>query len=141
MRLTSSFIAGTLFAIGLAIAGMTEPDNIIGFLDFFGDWKAELMFVMGGAVITLAVVKRFTASQRHPVFDVKFRIPTRRDVNPALVGGAAMFGIGWGLGGLCPGPAIASLATFEPDVLIFIAAMALGMTAHTKLERHLEKGN
>ena len=120
---------------------MTQPDNIIGFLDIFGNWKAELMFVMGAAVLTLFFLKRLTLNQRHPVFDVKFRIPTRRDINPALIGGAALFGIGWGLGGLCPGPAIASLATFEPDVFLFVAAMAVGMTAHTKWERHLEKGN
>ena len=141
MRLTSSFIAGMLFAIGLAISGMTNPDNILGFLDIFGDWKAELILVMGGAVVTLAAVKQLTASQRQPVFDVKFRIPTRRDVNASLLGGAAMFGIGWGLGGLCPGPAIASIATLEPDIFIFLAAMAAGMLAHTKMEKHLEKGN
>ena len=140
-RLASSFISGALFAIGLSVAGMTQPDNIIGFLDIFGNWKAELMFVMGAAVLTLFFLKRLTLNQRHPVFDVKFRIPTRRDINPALIGGAALFGIGWGLGGLCPGPAIASLATFEPDVFLFVAAMAVGMTAHTKWERHLEKGN
>ena len=99
------------------------------------------MFVMGAVVLLLFFLKRLTLNQRHPVFDVKFRIPTRRDINPALIGGAALFGIGWGLGGLCPGPAIASLATFEPDVFLFVAAMAVGMTAHTKWERHLEKGN
>lgn len=141
MRLTSSFISGVLFAIGLSVAGMTQPDNIIGFLDIFGDWKAELMLVMGAAVATLLFFKQLTAGQRRPLYDVKFRIPTRRDINPALLGGAALFGIGWGLGGLCPGPALASLATFEPDVFLFVAAMAAGMTAHTKLERHIEKGN
>lgn len=140
MRLFSSFLSGALFAVGLAIAGMTKPDNIIGFLDIFGGWRPELMFVMGAAVTTLFIFKRLTLTQKKPVYDIKFRIPTRRDINGALIGGAALFGIGWGLGGLCPGPAIVSLATFEPDIFIFLAAMAVGMTAHTKYERHLEKG-
>lgn len=141
MRLTSSFISGTLFAIGLAVSGMTKPDNVIGFLDFFGDWKAELMLVMGGAVLTLMTLMRLTDGQRRPLYDVKFRIPTRRDINPPLLLGAALFGIGWGLVGLCPGPALVSLTTLEPDIFVFVIAMATGMTAHTLWERYLEKGN
>jgi uncharacterized membrane protein YedE/YeeE len=140
MRLLASFIAGAIFAIGLALSGMTQPDKVIGFLDFFGDWKGELMFVMGGAVVTLFAIKKLIGGMRRPLFEERFRVPTRNDVNFSLLGGAALFGIGWGLVGLCPGPAIASLATLEPDILYFAAAMAVGMTLHTKWERHLEKG-
>ena len=140
MRLLASFVSGALFAIGLALSGMTQPDNVIGFLDFFGDWKGELMFVMGGAVVTLFAIKKLLGGMQRPVFEQRFRIPTRNDVNFPLLGGAALFGVGWGLVGLCPGPAITSIATLEPDILYFAAAMAVGMTMHTKWERHLEKG-
>ncbi len=140
MRLLASFISGTLFAFGLALSGMTKPDNVIGFLDFFGDWKGELMFVMGGAVATLFTIKKLLGGMRRPLFEERFRIPTRNDVNFPLLGGAALFGIGWGLVGLCPGPALTSIVTLEPDILFFSAAMAVGMILHTKWERHLEKG-
>lgn len=140
MRLTTSFFSGGLFAIGLALSGMTHPDKVIGFLDFFGDWKGELMFVMAGATVTLFAIRSLLGGMRRPVFEERFRIPTRKDVNFPLLGGAALFGIGWGLVGLCPGPAIASVATLEPDIFYFLAAMAVGMTLHTKWERHLEKG-
>jgi hypothetical protein len=140
MRLLASFVSGTLFAFGLALSGMTQPDNVIGFLDFFGDWRPELMFVMGAAVVTLFALQKLLGGMARPVFEAKFRIPTRSDLNFSLLGGAALFGIGWGLVGFCPGPAIASLATLQPAVLYFLAAMAVGMTLHTKWERYLEKG-
>ncbi len=140
MRLLASFISGALFAVGLAISGMTQPDNVIGFLDFFGTWKAELVLVMGGAVVTLFTLQKLVGGMQRPLFENKFRIPTRNDVNFALLGGAALFGIGWGLVGLCPGPAIASIATLQPELFYFLGAMALGMTLHTKWERYLEKG-
>lgn len=140
MRLLASFVSGSLFAVGLAISGMTQPDYVIGFLDFFGDWKAELVLVMAAAVGTLFIMQRLLGKMTSPVFEAYFRIPSRNDLNWSLIGGAALFGIGWGLAGYCPGPAIASVATLEPDVLYFLAAMAVGMTLHTKWERYLEKG-
>lgn len=140
MRLLASFVSGALFAVGLAVSGMTQPDYVIGFLDFFGDWRPELMLVMGGAVGTLLVFQRLLGHMARPLFEPHFRIPNRNDLNLSLLGGAVLFGIGWGLVGYCPGPAIASIATLEPDILYFLAAMALGMTLHTKWEHHLEKG-
>lgn len=140
MRLLASFVTGSLFAVGLAISGMTQPDYVIGFLDFFGDWKAELVLVMGAAVGTLFILQRLLGNMKRPVFEAYFRIPSRNDLNWSLLGGAALFGIGWGLAGYCPGPAIASVATLEPDVLYFLAAMAAGMSIHTRWERYLEKG-
>ncbi len=139
MQLAASFISGVLFAIGLAVAGMTHPDNVVGFLDVFGSWRPELMLVMGGAVLTLFVVKQATASVRKPVFGQRFHIPTRREMPPALFIGSAMFGIGGGLAGLCPGPAIASLASLDPEILLFLSAMAIGMAAHSRWEQRITK--
>ena len=139
MRLKSSFLSGLLFAIGLALSGMTHADNIRGFLDFFGDWKPELMFVMGGATLTFFAIIRLTRHASKPLFESRFLTPTRNDINLPLIGGAALFGVGWGLSGLCPGPAIVSIVTLETDILLFLAAMAVGMTAHTKWERQQEK--
>jgi len=138
MRLTASYISGLLFAIGLVVSGMTQADNVIGFLDVLGDWKAELTLVMGGAVLTLFAIKKLTASMPHPVFDTKFHTPKCTDLNLSLLAGGVFFGVGWGLSGLCPGPAIVSLATLKPTILLFVAAMTVGMTAHSKWQRHLQ---
>ncbi len=140
MRLRVSFISGAIFAVGLAVSGMTQPENVIGFLDFFGEWKGELALVMGGAVVTLYFIQRLIGDLRRPLFAERFRIPTRKDITFPLIAGAALFGIGWGLVGFCPGPAIASITTFEPGVFLFLAAMAVGMTLFTKMERYQEKG-
>ncbi|HEY8427627.1 MAG TPA: DUF6691 family protein [Sandaracinaceae bacterium] len=129
----ASFAAGALFAVGLSLAGMTQPSKVIGFLDFFGRWDPSLMFVMGGAIGVHLVLSRFIVKRESPLFAARFRIPTRRDVTPKLVAGAALFGIGWGLGGFCPGPGIASIGTLGAHALTFVAAMALGILAHDRL--------
>lgn len=129
----ASFAAGALFAVGLSLAGMTQPSKVIGFLDFFGRWDPSLMFVMGGAIGVHLVLYRFIVKRESPLFAARFRIPTRRDVTPKLVAGAALFGIGWGLGGFCPGPGIASIGTLGAHALTFVAAMALGILAHDRL--------
>lgn len=126
----AAFVAGLLFAIGLALAGMTQPSKVIGFLDFFGDWDPSLAFVMVGAIGVHFVFLRFLLKRRSPLFAEAFRVPTRRDLTPQLVGGAALFGIGWGLGGFCPGPGIASIGTFGAHALLFTGTMALGMLVH-----------
>src|SRR5690606_15297342 len=118
----ASFAAGALFAVGLSLAGMTQPSKVIGFLDFFGRWDPSLMFVMGGAIGVHLVLSRFIVKRESPLFAARFRIPTRRDVTPKLVAGAALFGIGWGLGGFCPGPGIASIGTLGAHALTFVAA-------------------
>ncbi len=125
--LLSAFGAGFLFALGLAISGMTLPTKVIGFLDFFGEWDPALAFVMGGAVIVYAIGFRLVTKKEAPKCAPKFSIPTRTDITPRLIMGSAIFGMGWGLGGLCPGPALTSLTTGLLDVGVFVAAMLTGM--------------
>jgi len=141
MKLFASFFSGILFAIGLALSGMTEPDKVIGFLDIFGTWKLELIFVMGGAVTTLFVIKTLTRNMQRPLFDIKFRTPTSQDLDLSLIVGAILFGAGWGLAGLCPGPALASIPTLEPSIFIFIGAMLAGMFLQNRWQHFQKKEN
>jgi uncharacterized protein len=126
----AAFAAGVVFAIGLCVAGMTLPSKIVGFLDFAGQWDASLAFVIAGAVAVYAVIYRWAARQEAPLLAPKFSIPSRNDIDGSLIGGAALFGVGWGLGGFCPGPAIAALAWAASPVIIFIVAMCVGMYLH-----------
>ena len=121
------FLGGALFAVGLAVSGMTQPQKVIGFLDFAGSWDPSLMFVMVGAIGVNLVLLRLTLRRKAPVFAAAFQIPTRNDIDGRLLGGAALFGIGWGLAGFCPGPALTSLGTGSMKVVAFVGAMAVGM--------------
>ena len=123
----ASFGSGALFGVGLIVAGMTKPEKVVGFLDFTGSWDPSLMFVMGGAVMVHFVLFRVIRRLPTPVFDTKFHIPTRRDLDARLLLGAALFGIGWGLGGFCPGPGLVSLASGSLAPLVFVLAMTAGM--------------
>jgi hypothetical protein len=125
--------AGALFAVGLAVAGMTVPSKVTGFLDFAGHWDPSLMFVMGGAVMVHFVLFRLILRRSSPIFDTKFHLPTRRDIDVRLVLGAAIFGVGWGLGGYCPGPGLVSL-TSGVGPIVFIATMAAGMWLQRSLD-------
>jgi uncharacterized membrane protein YedE/YeeE len=128
MSLVLAGAAGVLFGVGLLVAGMTRPDKIIAFLDVLGDWDPALMFVMAGGIAAYAPALLWIRARRsEPWFDVRFHIPTRRDIDLQLLLGAAIFGVGWGLGGLCPGPAIVSLAGGGIAILIFVAAMLVGL--------------
>lgn len=126
----SSLIVGILFGIGLAVAGMTDPANVVGFLDLFGDWKPQLALVMVGAIGVHMVAYRIKKHKTSPFFDEQYLIPTNRKIDKKLLGGAAIFGIGWGLAGYCPGPAITALASGSSQAFTFFAAMVLGMYAH-----------
>lgn len=139
MARLSFFLAGVLFSVGLAVSGMTRPDKVIGFLDFFGDWDPALLFVMGGAVTVNLVAFRRTLKAPKPVFAPKFGIPSRRDLDFRLLGGAVLFGLGWGLGGFCPGPGLASLASFGQETLTFVVAMIAGMYAFKFAHRALTR--
>ena len=121
------FISGVVFALGLGISGMTRPVKVIGFLDFTGHWDPSLAFVMIGAITVYFVAYRLIRTCSEPVQTTKFSVSQRADIDPNLVVGAAVFGAGWGLGGFCPGPALASLASGAAPVVIFVAAMATGM--------------
>lgn len=123
-----TFVCGVLFSVGLALGGMTNPEKVQGFLDFTGDWDPSLAFVMGGAVGVYALFFRLIRPRMaQPVFDTTFRVPNRTDLDGRLLLGAAVFGIGWGLGGVCPGPALAALPTGGWGGLAFIGCMVLGM--------------
>lgn len=115
--------AGTLFGAGLVLSGMTDPAKVRGFLDFGGHWDPTLAFVMGGAIAVHLAAYRLIRGRRAPVLGTSFQIPTRKDIDAKLLGGAALFGLGWGLGGYCPGPAVTSLTTGAPSVVAFVAAM------------------
>ena len=119
--------AGLLFGAGLALGGMTDPARVRGFLDVLGAWDPTLVFVLAGAVGVMAVAWRIQLIMTKPVFAGSFAIPDRTDLTPHLVGGSALFGIGWGIAGLCPGPAIASLAINPIGALVFVVAMLVGM--------------
>lgn len=118
--------AGLLFGLGLAISGMTHADKVLGFLDVTGDWDPSLLLVLGGAVGVSVVAFHFILRRKAPVLEFEFRLPSVKDIDGPLVAGAAIFGIGWGISGYCPGPAIASLAAPTWETWVFIPAVLLG---------------
>lgn len=126
-RILPPLVSGGLFGAGLALGGMTDPARVRGFLDLFGDWDPTLAFVMGGAVVVMAIAWRFRERMAHPVFADTFSLPDRSDLTLRLVGGSALFGIGWGIAGLCPGPGVAALVIEPVSAAIFVAAMLAGM--------------
>ncbi len=123
----TSFVSGVVFAVGLGIGGMTEPAKVIGFLDFAGNWDPSLAFVMIGAIAVHAFWYRVIRNRPSPLFSPAFSLPTRTDIDLRLVGGAVIFGLGWGLAGFCPGPALTSLASGNFSPVIFSAGMIAGM--------------
>lgn len=122
-----SFVCGLLFAVGLVVSGMTLPTKVTGFLDVTGQWDPSLAFVMGGAVVVNAILYRLTRRRASPLFAVSFSMPKRSDIDPRLVVGAIVFGVGWGLGGMCPGPAITAAASLDDRFLVFTGAMIIGI--------------
>lgn len=128
-----ALIAGALFGAGLAVSGMADPQRVRGFLDLFGAWDPTLAFVMGGALVAMAIAWRVQIRMATPISAAQFSLPTNRDLDPRLIGGAALFGIGWGIAGLCPGPAIADLVIAPVSAAIFVVAMLGGMILHRLL--------
>jgi uncharacterized protein len=126
MRPWIAFAAGLLFGLGLSLGGMTQPAVVLGFLDIFGAWDPRLIFVMAGAVLTTAVGYRLLLRRPRPLLAERFQWPVSRRIDARLVGGAALFGIGWGIAGYCPGPALASLGAGVPALLILVACMLAG---------------
>ncbi|MFP4138614.1 MAG: DUF6691 family protein [Halomonas sp.] len=126
MKTLMGYIAGLIFGLGLAVSGMTDPARVLGFLDLAGDWDPTLMFVLGGAVVTNFIGYRLVLRRSYPLFGERFQLPTRQDLDARLIGGSALFGIGWGLSGYCPGPAIASIAGLSLPLVAMLAAMVAG---------------
>jgi uncharacterized protein len=122
-----SFAAGLVFAVGLGLSGMTQPAKVVGFLDIFGRWDPSLLCVMGAALgVSLVLFPRILRRSK-PLLDARFHVPGKRAVDGRLIAGAAIFGMGWGLCGYCPGPAIVSVASGSQPAILFVLAMAAGM--------------
>ncbi|WP_170560934.1 DUF6691 family protein [Ruegeria atlantica] len=138
MRILISLLAGSLFGAGLLISGMTDTTKVQGWLDVFGNWDPTLAFVMGGAILPMLVAWRMTA-HRKPLTGGQFPKATPPQLDRRLVIGSIMFGMGWGLSGLCPGPAIASITYGGLGGIVFLAAMLAGMIAAPRLGVQLDR--
>jgi uncharacterized membrane protein YedE/YeeE len=134
-RVLAAFSIGLLFGAGLLVSGMTDPRKVLGFLDVFGAWNPALAFVMAAAVSIYFVAARVLLRRPAPLLDSSWHVPANRRITPALVFGAALFGIGWGLSGYCPGPALVSLAGGTTSVVVFVGMMLAGMALAKAAER------
>ncbi len=138
MRYLAGLFAGAVFGIGLLVSGMTDTLKVQGWLDVFGQWDATLAFVMGGAILPMALAWRIAARRRTSALGFALPGPPRREIGPGLVWGSVLFGMGWALAGLCPGPALASLGFGGPGGLVFLAAMAAGMVLARPLKARID---
>jgi uncharacterized membrane protein YedE/YeeE len=130
-----ALLAGAVFGIGLIVSGMADPAKVLGFLDLAGAWDPSLAFVMGGAVLVGVVAFSFARKRTVSLLGLQMRMPAATQVDRRLVGGGLLFGIGWGLAGFCPGPAVVALGMGEQKALVFVAAMLVGMGLFELLER------
>ncbi|MGZ9722058.1 YeeE/YedE family protein [Rhizobium miluonense] len=129
-RILVSIVCGILFGVGLVVSDMVNPARVLAFLDVAGAWDPSLAFVMGGALVPSSIAYAIKRHRTRPTFDTQFNVLTSRRIDRSLVSGAVLFGLGWGLVGLCPGPAIASLVTGRWEAVLFAAAMLVGMFAY-----------
>ena len=133
MKPISSLVCGIIFGLGLAVSGMINPAKVLAFLDLFGDWDPSLLLVMGGALAVTALSYRFILRRPSPLLGGAFHIPEKIGIDRRLVIGAVLFGLGWGLVGLCPGPAVASLAYGETGSVVFLIALLAGLAVGRRL--------
>lgn len=133
----AAFLVGIIFALGLGLSGMTDPQKVLGFLNIFGAWDPSLVFVMIGAIGVHFVSYRLIRKRKSPVLAKKWEVPPNSPLTPSLIAGAILFGIGWGLAGYCPGPGITALASLELRPLVFVAAMLLGMLIFRWFDRRV----
>lgn len=128
MNLLAPFLAGFIFAFGLVLGGMTQPSKVFYFLDVSGGrWDPSLAFVMGGALVVFGIAFRLVTRRPAPLLGGSFLIPKRTELTPALLGGAAVFGVGWALAGFCPGPAVVAAGSAMNEAIVFVPAMVAGM--------------
>ncbi len=139
-RTLVALFAGILFGLGLAISGMMNPAKVISFLDVAGGWDPTLAFVMGGALLVTVPAFRLILGRPRPILADGFALPTKSALDGRLLGGAALFGVGWGLSGFCPGPAVAALTTGLAPVFAFVAAMLAGMFLYTWVFERPDRG-
>lgn len=144
MRIVFGFASGLVFGLGLIVSGMADPAKVLNFLDLAGTWDPSLAFVMGGAVVVTFIGYRLVLARNAPVLMGNFDVPASKQIDLPLVGGAAIFGIGWGIGGFCPGPALTALPLLAPGTLVFMPAMLIGLwaghrardaVAHSRLQK------
>ena len=129
MRTVVGFLSGLIFGVGLLISGMSNPAKVLNFLDLTGTWDPSLAFVMGGAVLVTFIGYRFVLNRSAPVFSEVFHLPTKKDIDGQLLTGASIFGVGWGLGGFCPGPAFTAIPLMSAGIIAFFPALLIGMWA------------
>lgn len=135
MNFLFSFISGLIFGFGLILAGMANPAKVIGFLDLAGTWDPSLALVMGGGIAVGSVAFAFAKQRTKSLLGLPMQLPTSRQLDTRLIGGSLMFGVGWGLAGICPGPALVLLGTGMVQGIVFVAAMLVGMALFEVLER------
>lgn len=129
----SNFISGLLLAVGLGISGMMNPQKVQGFLDLSGRWDPSLSLVMGGALAVTMIAYPLIFRRKHPILAETFSLPTSQTIDVKLIAGAALFGVGWALAGLCPGPALANIGSLNPGILAFVATMLLGFILYQRI--------
>lgn len=134
----SALVVGLIFALGLGLSGMTQPQKVIGFLDLFGNWDPSLIFVMAGAIVVHFVTYKLIRKRKSPLLSTQWHVPTKKEITPALIIGAFIFGVGWALGGFCPGPAITSLASFDKTPFVFVISMLAGMFLFRQIDKKLK---
>ncbi|MFN7026343.1 MAG: DUF6691 family protein [Pseudorhizobium sp.] len=132
-QFAAALASGIVFGLGLSLSGMLNPARVQGFLDVFGAWDPSLAFVLGGAVVVAFIGVQVMKRMSHPAFDDSFHVPTSRRIDAPLIIGSALFGLGWGIGGFCPGPAVASLSIGIPQTVLFVVAMLAGMSLHDRV--------
>lgn len=136
-----ALLCGIVFGVGLAASGMTDTAKVLGFLDLFGTWVPDLAFVMGGAVCVTLVAFRFVLKRDTPLLAPSFSLPTNTAIDSRLLTGAAIFGIGWGVYGYCPGPAISALVYLDSKTAIFVVTMLAGMALANRVGQRLDRSN
>ncbi|MCX7567463.1 YeeE/YedE family protein [Sulfitobacter sp. F26169L] len=139
MRLIVSYLIGLVFGIGISISGMANPAKVLNFFDIAGSWDPSLAFVMGGALVVTFIGYRYVLRQPSPLMSPKFLLPTRRDLDLPLIGGSAVFGIGWGIAGFCPGGALPALGTGRTEVFVFVASLLAGIVIAKFLQAALAR--
>ena len=141
MRLISTYLIGLIFGLGIVVSGMANPAKVLNFFDIAGSFDPSLIFVMGGALITTFIGYRFVLKRTSPLLAARFLLPERTEIDARLIGGAALFGIGWGIAGFCPGGALPALGTGQIDVFVFVAALIAGILTTRLVMRMVQQSS